>query len=65
MTIQTLNNGQVKVNHNNLQIIQTVVNGQKFNDCSICHSDYNELVDQNNPLFKDLFKALFEYNHTL
>jgi len=58
ISVKTLENGQRVATKGPLQIVQTIVDGQKFNDCSINHSEYNELVSSGDKRFKDLFIAL-------
>ena len=57
-TVKTLENGQRVATKGNLQIVQTIINGQRFNDCSINHSEYNEMVSSGDERFKELFIAL-------
>lgn len=63
MKVQELGNGQFEVTHNNLILTQTVINGHRFNDCSIKQGDHFEIVSQNNELFKPLFIALHNYKN--
>ena len=64
MKVQKLENGQFEVTNNNLKLVQTVINGERYNDCSIIDSDgCSELVSQHNELFKPLFIALLNYKN--
>jgi len=39
MKVQKLENGQFEVTHNNLMLVQTIINGVRYNDCSIKYPD--------------------------
>jgi hypothetical protein len=56
--VTTSENGQTTVTEGNLQLIQTIIDGRKFNDCSVIYSDYSEMVSTADPRFKSLFIAL-------
>jgi hypothetical protein len=62
-TVIRLNNGQYAVSLGNLRLVQTVINGEKFNDCSIVHADYVETVSSNDERFKPLFIALHNFKN--
>lgn len=64
MKVQKLENGQFEVTHNNLKLVQTIIKGERYNDCSMKDMDgYYELASQNNELFKPLFIALHNYKN--
>lgn len=64
MKVQKLENGQFEVTHNNLKLVQTLINGERYNDCSIIDSEgYSESVSQHKELFHPLFIALHNYKN--
>ena len=64
MKVQKLENGQFEVTHNNLILVQTIIKGKRYNDCSIKDSDgCSEIVSKNDELFKPLFIALHNYKN--
>ena len=64
MKVKKLENGQFEVNHNNLTLVQTIINGERYNDCSIKDSEgCSEIVSEHNELFKPLFIALHNYKN--
>ena len=58
ITVKTLNNGQRVATKGNLQIVQTKINGRRFNDCSVNHGGHSEIVSSADERFRDLFIAL-------
>lgn len=59
--VKKLSNGQYEIKRGKLKLVQTIIDGQKFNDCSINHSDYNEIASQHDSRFGPLFQALYDY----
>lgn len=54
-------NGQYLVTKGDLSLVQTDIDGIKHNDCSVNHSDHNELVSSGDPRFRDLFVELSKF----
>lgn len=61
MKVETLENGQIVAQNGNLELTQTIISGVTFNDCSIHHGDFVELVSQHDDRFRELFIAIHHY----
>lgn len=58
-TVTTLENGQIEVRKGNLTLLHTPMpNGTKFNECTVDHGEYVELVSSYDKRFKELFIEL-------
>ena len=63
MKVEKLTNGQHVVTHENLELTQTIINGQKYNECTVKHESYTEIVPPHDERFKPLFIALYQYKY--
>ncbi len=61
MKVNRLNNVQFEVKSENLTIIQTVINGQRYNDCTFFTGEYYESISQHDSRLRPLFIALHNY----
>lgn len=59
--VEKLQNGQYHVKSGNLTLIQTIINGSRFNECSEVKTDYSELCSQHDERFNPLFIALHNF----
>lgn len=62
-TVTKQPNGQYFVKIGNLALTQTIINGQRFNDCTIFDGECYELVSQHDERFKPLFIALHNFKN--
>jgi hypothetical protein len=65
MIVTKLENGQFEVKHENLTLVQTVINGTRYNDCTIEKDGLFEGVSEYDERFKPLFIALHNYKSNL
>jgi ribosome biogenesis SPOUT family RNA methylase Rps3 len=63
MKVQKLTNGQYQVTDGNLTLTQTVINGTRFNDCTIMEGDFYESISQHSEKMRPLFIALHNYKN--
>jgi hypothetical protein len=61
MKVERLSNGQYQVTHENLTLTQTVIKGQRFNDCTVFDGHYYELISQHDERMNPLFIALHNF----
>lgn len=61
MKVKKQPNGQYTVTHENVELTQTVINGVRFNDCSINEGEICIQVSEHEPRFKPLFIALHNF----
>ena len=64
MTITPFDNGQLEVRSNNLVLVQTIINGERFNDCAIHGKNGVELVSSSDERFKEHFTALYNFKQS-
>lgn len=61
--VEFLENGQRIVTKGNLVLTQTIMGGERFNDCHINHGEYCEQVSASNERFIEMYIALFKATH--
>lgn len=63
MKVTKQQNGQITVEHENLQLIHTQIDNLRFNSCMINRGEYWEDVSESKPEFQPLFIALVNYKN--
>jgi hypothetical protein len=63
MQVIKLSNGQYEVKSNNLTLTQTIINGERINDCTVFDGECYEIISQNDERISPLFIALHNFKN--